>query len=93
MIIGSYQAFIEFVKNDNIQSFDSLKNCLMQVSKICNCQKQRKSAKNEECTKLYESIVHTTLPSMIDYLKSKTQDKEIVFTQNGGHEIRKFTLH
>ena len=92
MNIGSYQAFVDFTKNDNIDAFKCVKDCLAQVSKICNCQRQRKTAKSDECSKLYSGIVTNTLPNMIDFLKSKTNDSEIVFSQNGGHEIRRFTL-
>jgi hypothetical protein len=92
MIIGSYQSLISFIGTDNIPAIGPLKNCVAQLNKICSCQKQRKGQKSEECNKLYIDIVNNTISSMIDYLKSKTTDSEIVFSHNSHHIIKKVTL-
>lgn len=93
MNINGFQDFINKFGNDNIASINTLKDCVTAVSKICNCQKQRKSAKVEECNNLYISIVNSKIVNMIEYLKTKTEDSEIVFYYNGSHEIKRFKLH
>jgi len=92
MTIGSYQAFNNLVEKDNIQSFNSLKECISSVNRICNCQKQRKTAKSEECNRLYVQIVNSIAVNMVEYFKTKTNDSEITFTHNGPHVIKTIKL-
>lgn len=92
MIINGYQAFFNLVNGDNINAFSSVSNCVTTLNKICNCQKARRVAKSEECNKNYINIVNTVLPTMLDYLKGKTQDGEIVFFHSGCHEIKRIKL-
>lgn len=92
MTIGGYQDFANRFGNDNISAFNDLKNCINVVGKICNCQKQRKANKSEECNKIYISLVHTVIVGMTDYLKTKTNDEEIIFLSNGPHEISRIKL-
>lgn len=92
MIVNGYQDFINKFGNDNIPSLSNLKNCVIVVGKICNCQKQRKHIKSEECNRIYIDIVNSTLSNMIDYLRTKTTDNEIIFYQVGNHEIKRIKL-
>ena len=92
MIIGNYQAFNAFIGKDNIQNIDSLRNCIAQLNKICSCQKQKKNQKSEECNNIYIMLVNNNIASMIDYLRTKTTDSEIVFNHNSHHEIRRIKL-
>lgn len=92
MTVGGYQDFINKFGNDNISSFSDLKNCVAVLSKICNCQKQRKSIKSEECNKKYITLVQTVVSGLVDYLKTKTTDSEIIFYHNGPHEILRIKL-
>lgn len=92
MIVGGYQDFINKFGNDNISSIDNLKNCLLILGKICNCQKQRKHLKSEECNKVYINLVNSTISNMIEYLRTKTTDDEIIFYHNGSHEIKRIKL-
>ncbi len=92
MTVGGYQDFINKFGNDNITSFDNLKNCILICNKICNCQKQRKHIKSEECNNLYINLVNYTMVNMLDYLRTKTADDEIVFYHNGSHEIKRIKL-
>lgn len=92
MIINGYQAFFNLVNKDNIEAFSPIRNCVATLNKICNCQKARRVAKSEECDKYYINIVTTVLPNMIEYLKEKTQDGEIIFIHAGCHEIKRIKL-
>jgi hypothetical protein len=92
MTVGGYQDFINKFGADNIPSIDNLKNCLLILGKICNCQKQRKHLKSEECNKVYINLINSTISNMVDYLKTKTTDDEIIFYYNGSHEIKRIKL-
>lgn len=92
MTIGNYQSFNNFVANDNVNEFNSLKNCIAVLNKICNCQKQRKAAKSEECNNIYINIINNNVSNMIDYFRTKTTDDEIIFYHNGSHEIKRIKL-
>lgn len=93
MNVNGYQDFINKFGNDNIVAFDSLKNCVLTLNKICNCQKQRKIIKSNECNNIYINLVKTTMTNMVGYLQSKTSDSEIIFYHNGSHEIKRIKLH
>lgn len=92
MNIGSYQSLVNFIGRNNLAAIKPLEDCIAQLGAICGCQKQRKNQKSEECNKIYVGLVNNVLPSLTDYLRNKTNDSEIVFTQNGGHEIRRIKL-
>jgi hypothetical protein len=92
MIVTSYQDFVNKFGNDNIGQFDPIKNCITVLGKICACQKQRKAFKGEECNRVYINIVNTTVPTLVEYFKTKTLDEEITFFHNGSHLIRKIKL-
>lgn len=92
MTVSGYQDFINKFGNDNISAFDSLKNCIAVCNKICNCQKQRKAIKSEECNQVYINLVNTIVSNMVDYLRTKTTDNEIIFYQVGNHEIKRIKL-
>lgn len=92
MNIGSYQACLNFVGNDQIPGLNNLRDCVSQLSKICNCQKSRKAQKGEECNVLYINFASTVAPNMIEYFKSKTNDATITFTHGSNHVISTITL-
>lgn len=92
MIVNGHQDFLNKFGNDNIPVINPLKNCQAVLQKICNCQKQRKVAKGEECNNIYINIINSSIVNMIDYLKSKTTDQEIIFYHNGCHEIKRIKL-
>lgn len=88
MNIGSYQAFLGFIGKDSVPMVDRLQNCVKQLNGICSCQRSRKSQKAEECNKIYIDLVNSTIGNLVDYLKTKTTDNEIIFSHNGNHEIK-----
>ena len=92
MNIGSYQACLNFIGQDQIASLSNLRDCVTQLSKICNCQKSRKSQKSAECNVLYINFASKVAPTMIEYLKTKTNDSTIVFTHGSNHVISTITL-
>ena len=92
MNIGSYQGLIEFTAKESPAQFQGLKNCMLQINAICNCQKGRKRTKSEECNKMYVTLVNTVIPTMIEYFKTKTEDSDIIFTESGNHEIKRLKL-
>lgn len=92
MTVSGYQDFINKFGNDNITAFEPLKGCIHVLNKICACQKQRKSAKAEECNNFYINLVSSTVVNMVDYLRTKTTDGEIIFYHNGSHEIKRIKL-
>jgi len=92
MTVNGYQDFINKFGNDNISAFESLKSCIQICNKICNCQKQRKAIKSEECNQIYINLVNTAVSNMVDYLRTKTTDNEIIFYQVGSHEIKRIKL-
>lgn len=92
MVITSGQGLVNLVDKDNLSNFISLKDCLIQANRICACQKQRKANKAEECDKIYVNIVNTVLPNMLDYLRTKTNDPDIMFYHHGHHEIKRIKL-
>jgi hypothetical protein len=92
MTVSGYQDFINKFGNDNISAFDGLKNCIVICNKICNCQKQRKAVKSEECNNIYINLINSTITGLIDYLRTKTTDNDIVFYHNSSHEIKRIKL-
>jgi hypothetical protein len=92
MVITSGQSLINLVDKDNLSHFVSLKDCLIQANKICGCQKQRKINKAQECDKIYVNIVNNVLPTLLDYLRTKTIDNDIIFYHHGHHEIKRIKL-
>ena len=92
MTIGSYQALVNFVGSDNVPVVSRLKDCLMQLNKICSCQKQRKGQKSEECNTLYINTVISHSSELVEYFKTKTNDGEVVFSHNGCHVIKTIKL-
>jgi hypothetical protein len=92
MNVNGHQDFINKFGNDNIAAFNNLKNCIAVCNGICNCQKQRKAIKVEECNKIYVNLVNTVVSNMIDYLRTKTTDDIIVFCEVGNHEIKRIKL-
>jgi len=92
MNVGGYQDFINKFGNDNISFFNPLKNCQSVLNKICNCQKQRKALKSEECNNLYINTINSSVSNLVEYFKTKTTDPEIVFYHNGSHEIKRIKL-
>jgi hypothetical protein len=92
MIIGSHQALIQLMQNDNISAIDRLKDCLHGLNKICSCQKQRKNQKQEECNALYINFVSSHASELVNYFKTKTTDNEITFSYGGSHVIKTIKL-
>lgn len=93
MTVNGFQDFINKFGNDSVSQFNPLLNCSSVVNRICNCQKQRKAAKVEECTKIYINTVQSLTEESINYLKTKTSDTEIIFYYAGSHEIKRIKLH
>ena len=92
MNIGSYQACLNFIGSDQIPAVNNLRDCVTQLSKICGCQKQRKSQKSEECNVLYINFASTVAPNMVEYFKTKTGDDTIIFTHGSNHIISTIRL-
>lgn len=92
MNVNGYQDLINKFGNDNIAAFNPIKNCHLVLNKICNCQKQRKNAKADECNKIYINTVNSISNEIIEYFKTKTTDSELVFYYAGPHEIRRIKL-
>lgn len=91
MNVNGYQDFLNKFGNDNVTEFNNLKNCALTLHKLCNCQKQRKIAKSEECNKIYINLVNSTIGNLLDYLRTKTEDSEIIFSSSS-HELKRFKL-
>ncbi len=92
MNIGSHQALIQLMQNDNISAIERLKDCLHGMSKICNCQKDRKNKKQEECNTLYINFVSSNASNLVDYFRTKTTDNEIIFSYGSNHIIKTIKL-
>jgi len=92
MNIGNYQALINLVGSDHIVSIDRLKDCLTGLNKICNCQKQKKNQKQEECNTLYINFVSSHASDLITYFSTKTTDNEIIFSYGSNHVIKTIKL-
>ena len=92
MNIGSPQALIQLMQNDNITSIDKLKECLHSLGRICSCQKQRKNQKHEECNTMYINFVSSNVSNLADYFKTKTTDNEITFSYGSNHILKTIKL-
>lgn len=92
MNISGYQDFLNKFGNDNISEFNNLRNCYGILQKICNCQKQRKAGKAEECNNIYINTIKSLPETIREYFVTKTNDSEIVFYHNGSHEIKRIKL-
>lgn len=92
MNIGSHQSLLNLIGSDNVPGIDRLKDCISTLGKICNCQKQRKNQKQEECNVLYINFVTANTNNLVEYFKSKTQDNEIIFSYGSNHIIKTLKL-
>jgi len=92
MIVNGHQDFLNKFGNDTIPQFAAIKNCQAVLVRICNCQKQRKAVKSEECNNLYINTINSYADLLLEYFKSKTTDQEIIFYHNGSHEIKRIKL-
>lgn len=92
MTIGDYQSFYNLIKDDNNQIAISLGECVSGLSRICSCNKSRKVAKSQECNTLYVEFVRNNQNTLADYMRTKTNDAEIVFNHNSHHLILKLKL-
>lgn len=92
MNIGSHQAFINLIGTDNAVSINTLKDCLQGLNQICNCQKQRKNQKQEECNAMYINLIISHASNLVDYFKTKTTDNEITFSYGSNHIIKTIKL-
>lgn len=92
MNVNGPQSLLNLIGNDNIQSVSNLRTCILSVSKICSCQKQRKSQKSEECNNIYIQFVNSHASSLIEYFKTKTTDDVIVFSHGSNHIISTIRL-
>lgn len=92
MIISDYQSFYNLVKDDNPYVGNLLGNCITVLNKICSCNKTRKSAKAEECNRIYIDYIQSNGNGLIEYFKTKTNDAEVIFNHNTHHLILKLKL-
>jgi hypothetical protein len=92
MNIGSYQACLNFVGQDQVPALNNLRDCVAQLSKICGCQKAKKVHKSEECNVLYITFIKTQSDAYINLFRTMTTDEYIVFNHNAHHEIKRIKL-
>ena len=92
MNIGSYQACLNFVGQDQVPALNNLRDCVAQLSKICGCQKAKKVHKSEECNVLYITFIKTQSDAYINLFRTMTIDEFIVFNHNAHHEIKRIKL-
>jgi hypothetical protein len=92
MIIGDYQSFYNLIKNDNNPIAINLGECIDSLSKICSCNKTRKVAKSQECNTIYIQFIKNNQNTLAEYMRTKTNDAEIVFNHNSHHNILKLKL-
>ena len=69
-----------------------LKDCLHGLNRICSCQKQRKSQKQEECNVMYINFIAKRASDLTNYFRTKTTDDEITFSYGGSHVITTIKL-
>lgn len=92
MIIGDYQSFYNLIKNDNNPIAIQLGECIDGLSRICSCNKSRKQVKSQECNTLYIQYIRNHQNTLVEYMRTKTNDVEIVFNHNSHHSILKLKL-
>lgn len=87
MTISTFQEFYNLLKDDPIPTIIELGNCINVLNKICGCKKSQKQSKNEECNNMYINFVKSSGNSIIENLKAKTNDNEVVFKHTTHYEI------
>lgn len=92
MIIGDYQSFYNLVKNDNNPIAINLGECISSLGRICSCNKTRKVEKSQECNTIYVQFIKNNQNTLAEYMRTKTNDAEIVFNHNSHHNILKLKL-
>lgn len=87
MTIPNFQEFYNLFKDTSTPIIVELGGCINLLNKICACRKSQRESKNEECNNLYINFVKTNSDSLIEHLKSKTEDNEVIFKHNTHYEI------
>lgn len=87
MIIPNFQEFYNLFKDTPVPVVVELGGCINILNKICGCRKSQKQSKNEECNNLYINYVQNNKDSLIEYLKLKTNDNEVIFKHNTHYDI------
>ena len=87
MIISTYQQFYKLIKDDILPVTSQLGECIDTVGKICNCKKQQKIKKSEECNNIYINFIKQHGENFKDVWRGKTTDPDITFNHNTHHTI------
>lgn len=87
MIIKNYQQFYDFIKDENLPIKTELLNCITSVIKTCNCKKELRRKRSEQCNELYVNWIKNNASNYKAYWKQKTNSGYIRFFQNETFEI------
>ena len=87
MRVNNFQEFNKLIKTTNLPIRQQLSDCIIILSKICNCKKQQKNKKAEECNTFYINFVKGNAENLKHFWKTVTSDTEISFFHNTHHHI------
>lgn len=93
MTISNYYEFYNLVKDDMSSVVSQLSECIRQSNSICSCQKDRKQRKIEECNTIYIEFIKSNAEGLVEYLKTKTQDKSVIFKHSTHYPITTVNLN
>lgn len=82
MVINNFQDFYKLIQNESVSIKFKLEGCINSASKICNCNRNLKLKKINECNTLYCNYVKSNLDVLYSIFKNKIKDKEIIFNSN-----------
>ena len=87
MRVNNFQEFNNIIKTTNLPIRQQLSDCITILSKICNCKKQQKNKKAEECNNLYINFIKGNAANLKHFWKTITSDPDISFFHNTHHHI------
>lgn len=90
MIIGNFQEFYKLIKNEPLLITKKLEACINSAARICNCQRNIKLKKLDECNAIYVEYIKSNAATISMIFKNKIQDSSITF--NSGNTIHIATV-
>ena len=92
MNIGNYQSFYNLVKDDLPVIAGPMGDCIRNVASICNCKKEQKQKKSNECNTMYINFIKKNGEALKEYFATKTSDVELLFNHDAHHHILRLQL-
>jgi len=92
MNIGNYQSFYNLVKDDLPVIAGPLGDCIRNVASICNCKKEQKQKKSNECNIMYINFIKQNGEALKEYFATKTSDAELLFNHDTHHYVLRLQL-